>query len=145
MATSWTIRLSPEAAKQLRALPRDHQATIGRAIDWMQDDPLQGDMQPLKGKKWKGRYRKHVGRYRIIFIPYHREHIDEVQATIKAAFPEVECKAQYRVDPERIYIDAYTKADDSFAVLDRVTDRLGDLLVEEGLGIYVVPLLQEKT
>jgi hypothetical protein len=71
--------------------------------------------------------------------------IDEVQATIKAAFPKAEFKAHHRVDPKGIYIDAYTKADDSFVVLDRVSDRLGDLLVEEGLRIYVVPLPHEKT
>jgi hypothetical protein len=68
-----------------------------------------------------------------------------VQAIIKAAFPEAECKAHHGVDPEGIDIDAYTKAEDNFAVLDRVSDRLGDLWVEEGLGIYVVPLAQEKT
>jgi hypothetical protein len=37
--------------------------------------------------------------------------IDEVQATIKAAFPEAEFRAHLRVDPEGIYIDAYTKAE----------------------------------
>jgi uncharacterized protein YdhG (YjbR/CyaY superfamily) len=66
--------------------------------------------------------------------------IDEVQAAIKAAFPEAEFKVHCGVDPEGIYIDAYTKADDGFAVLDRISDQLVDLLVEEGLGIYVVPL-----
>jgi hypothetical protein len=68
-----------------------------------------------------------------------------VQATIKAAFPEAEFKAPRGIDPAGSYIEAYTKADDGFAVLDRVGDRLGDLLVGEGPGIYVVPLPQEKT
>jgi hypothetical protein len=49
------------------------------------------------------------------------------------------------VDPEGIYIDAYTKADDGFAVLDHISDRLVDLLVEEGVGLYVVPLPKEET
>jgi mRNA-degrading endonuclease RelE of RelBE toxin-antitoxin system len=79
----WTIRLSPPAAKQLRVLPRGHQATIGKAIDRMQNDPFQGDVQPLKGKKWQGRYRKRVGRYRLIFIPYHQERIVEISAILR--------------------------------------------------------------
>lgn len=82
MATLWTIRLSPEAAKQLAALPRDQQVMIGRVLDRMAQDPFQGDVQPLKGRKWKGRYRKVVGRYRLIFIPFHRDHLAEVSAIL---------------------------------------------------------------
>src|SRR6266536_6498082 len=70
--------------------------------------------------------------------------IDEVPATIEAAFSEAEFTGHHGVDPGGIDIEAYTKAEDNFAVLDRVSDRLGDLWVEEGLGIYVVPLAQEK-
>jgi hypothetical protein len=65
---------------------------------------------------------------------------DEVQATIKAAFPEAGFRIHGGYDPEGIYIDVYTKADGGFAVLDRIRDRLVGLLVEEGLGIYAVPL-----
>ena len=74
----WTIRLSPEAEKQLTHLPRDHQETLARAIDRMCNNPFQGDVQPLKGKKWQGRYRKRVGNYRLIFIPFHSEHRLEI-------------------------------------------------------------------
>ena len=82
MAILWTIRLSSEAARQLSALPRDHQVTIGRAIDRMQQDPFQGNVQPLKGRRWHGRYRKRVGRYRLIFIPYHQHRIVEISAIL---------------------------------------------------------------
>jgi hypothetical protein len=61
--------------------------------------------------------------------------IDAVQATSKAAFPEEQFTAHHGVDPEGINIDANTKADDGFAVLDRVSDRLGYLLIEEGRAI----------
>jgi mRNA-degrading endonuclease RelE of RelBE toxin-antitoxin system len=74
----WTIRLSEEAQKQLSKLPRDHQKTIAASIDRMQQDPFQGDVQPLKGKKWQGRYRKVAGRYRLIFIPYPSEKLVEI-------------------------------------------------------------------
>jgi mRNA-degrading endonuclease RelE of RelBE toxin-antitoxin system len=82
MPTTWTIRLSPEAAKQLTALPRDHQVTIGRAIDRMRQDPFQGNVQPLKGRRWQGRYRKRVGRYRLIFIPFYQHHMVEISAIL---------------------------------------------------------------
>ena len=82
MTTLWTIRLAPEATRQLSALPRDHQVTIGRAIDRMRQDPFQGNVQPLKGRRWHGRYRKRVGRYRLIFIPFHQQHIVEISAIL---------------------------------------------------------------
>jgi mRNA-degrading endonuclease RelE of RelBE toxin-antitoxin system len=82
MSTPWTIRLSPEAAKQFAALPHNHQVTIGNAIERMRQDPFLGDVQSLKGKKWQGRYRKRVGRYRLIFIPYQADHIVEISAIL---------------------------------------------------------------
>ena len=75
---AWTIRLSLEAEKQLSELPRDRQMIIGRAIDRMREDPFQGNVKPLKGRKWKGRYRKVVGRYRLIFIPFHQQQTVEI-------------------------------------------------------------------
>ena len=75
---SWTVHLSPEAYKQLCGVPRDHHGTIVGAIDRMRKDPFQGNVQPLKGKRWEGRYRKVVGRYRLIFIPLHAEQIIEI-------------------------------------------------------------------
>jgi hypothetical protein len=68
--------------------------------------------------------------------------IDEVQAVIKVAFPEAEFQVHRGRHPEGIYIDAYTKADNGFDVLDLIGDRLVDLCVEEELDIYVVPLLR---
>ena len=79
----WTIRLSLPAARQLRGFPRNHQVAISRAIDRMQNDPFQGDVQPLKGKPWQGRYRKRVGRYRLIFIPYRQERIVAISAILR--------------------------------------------------------------
>ncbi len=75
---AWTIRLSRDAEKQLSELPRDRQEIVGKAIDRMKADPFQGNVEPLKGKKWKGRYRKVVGRYRLIFIPFHQQQTVEI-------------------------------------------------------------------
>ena len=74
----WTTRLSSEAEKQLSLLPRDLQQRIGDAIDQMGNDPFRGNVKPLKGRQWKGRYRKAVGRYRLIFTPYYSEHRIEI-------------------------------------------------------------------
>jgi mRNA interferase RelE/StbE len=64
---SWQVELSASAIKELKKLPRDRQAQIGRAIDVMEVDPLAGDVKPLKGPEWKDRYRKRAGDYRIIY------------------------------------------------------------------------------
>jgi mRNA-degrading endonuclease RelE of RelBE toxin-antitoxin system len=64
---SWTSRLSKEAAKQFRRLPRDRQEQLAQAIEEMEEDPLRGDVRPLKSGRFRGALRKRVGRYRIIF------------------------------------------------------------------------------
>lgn len=74
----WTIRLSPEAEKQLSGLPRKRQLLIAKSIEQMRSDPFQGNVTPLKGTRWKGRYRKAAGRYRLIFLPYYSEHVIEI-------------------------------------------------------------------
>ena len=69
---AWAIELSASAEKDLKRLPRDRQARIAHAIDEMEANPLAGDVKPLKGPEWKGRYRKRVGPYRIIFGVDHK-------------------------------------------------------------------------
>ncbi len=64
---SWDCRLSKEAAKQFRRLPRDRQEQVRDAIEQMRSDPLQGDVLPIKSGKFQGALRKRSGRYRIIF------------------------------------------------------------------------------
>jgi mRNA-degrading endonuclease RelE of RelBE toxin-antitoxin system len=64
---NWAIELSASAVKALKKLPRDRQAQIENAIDEMESDPMAGDVIPLRGAEWKGRFRKRVGPYRIIF------------------------------------------------------------------------------
>ena len=64
---NWHVELATSAIKDLKRLPRDRQARVERAIDEMENDPMAGDVKPLKGSDWKGYYRKRVGSYRIIF------------------------------------------------------------------------------
>lgn len=79
---TWTIRLSKEAEKQFEKLPKDRQRNISKAVDNMKEDPFRGNVIQLKGKEWQGRFRKTVGRYRIIFIPYHNECIVEISGIL---------------------------------------------------------------
>lgn len=67
-----------------------------------------------------------------------------MQAVIKEAFLEAEFQVHCGGDLEGIFIDAYTKADNGFDVLDLIGDCLVDLCVDEGLGVYVVPLLKAE-
>ncbi len=79
---NWTVRLSRDAARQLERLPRDQQSLMRRRLREMCEDPFRGDVRPLRGRGWHGRYRKRVGRYRIIFIPNHEEQIVKVSAIL---------------------------------------------------------------
>lgn len=78
----WIIKLSKEAEKQFKKLPKDRQKSISEAIEGMREDPFRGNVCQLKGKEWEGRFRKVVGRYRIIFIPYHNERIIEISGIL---------------------------------------------------------------
>lgn len=64
---SWVCKLSDEAVKQFRRLPRNHQEYVGTAIDELGLNPLRGDVRPIKSGRFKGVLRKRVGRYRLIF------------------------------------------------------------------------------
>lgn len=75
---TWTVKLANEAARQFKKLSPDRREQILAHLREMREDPFRGDVIPLKGKQWKGRYRKRVGRYRLIFIPVHSERIGEI-------------------------------------------------------------------
>jgi mRNA-degrading endonuclease RelE of RelBE toxin-antitoxin system len=64
---AWSVELSHAAEKEFKKIPHDRRTRIARAIDELERNPLAGDIIPLKGPEWSGRYRKRVGPYRIIF------------------------------------------------------------------------------
>ena len=78
----WNVRLARDAKSQLRKLPLDRQELIWKSLREMADDPFLGDVKRLQGARWTGHYRKRVGRYRVIFVPFHQEHIIEVSAIL---------------------------------------------------------------
>lgn len=74
---AWTIKLAKDAEKQFKKLPADRQTLILKYLREMRENPFQGNIKPLKGKEWKGWYRRRVGDYRIIFSPdYNKQTID---------------------------------------------------------------------
>jgi mRNA-degrading endonuclease RelE of RelBE toxin-antitoxin system len=79
---TWTVVLAKDAEKQFNNLNADRQELILKHLREMREDPFRGDVKPLKGKKWKGRYRKRIGQYRLIFVPRHAERIVEVSAIL---------------------------------------------------------------
>ena len=74
----YSVRLAKEATKQLERIPQDRQELIKKHLREMTEDPFRGDVLPLKGKEWQGRYRKRSGRYRIIFSVDHENHLVNV-------------------------------------------------------------------
>jgi mRNA-degrading endonuclease RelE of RelBE toxin-antitoxin system len=66
---NWRINVHRDAAKQLEAIPPDRRERILNDVRELAEDPFRGLVKPLKGKKFKGLYRKASGRYRIIFEP----------------------------------------------------------------------------
>jgi len=75
---TWHVKVHAAAAKQLRAIPPDRRKRILDDIDELAEDPFRGLVKPLKGKEYKGRYRKVSGRYRIIFKPINTTRTVEV-------------------------------------------------------------------
>ncbi|MFH1609062.1 MAG: hypothetical protein ABID40_00335, partial [Candidatus Bipolaricaulota bacterium] len=47
--------------------PKDHQRLVAGSLDEMEEDPLRGDVRPIKAGRFKGALRKRVGHYRIVF------------------------------------------------------------------------------
>ena len=79
---TWDVQLSKTAAIQLSKASRDYQDLLLARLDEMAEDPFRGDVKPLKGARWQGRYRKRVGRWRIIFVPYQNQRLVEISAII---------------------------------------------------------------
>ena len=78
----WHAELSDAAERQLKGLQKVSRQRIATAIDLLEADPFQGNVIPLKGREWRGWYRKRVGRYRIIFVPYPNTHLVVITAIL---------------------------------------------------------------
>jgi mRNA-degrading endonuclease RelE of RelBE toxin-antitoxin system len=79
---AWRINVHRDAAKQLDAIPPDRRKRILNDIRELAEDPFRGLVKPLKGKLFKGLYRKVSGRYRIIFEPIFATHTVDVVSVL---------------------------------------------------------------
>jgi mRNA-degrading endonuclease RelE of RelBE toxin-antitoxin system len=75
---TWLINVHHAAAKQLEAIPPDRRNRVLADIRELAEDPFRGLVKRLKGKAYKGLFRKVSGRYRIIFEPIHETSTVEV-------------------------------------------------------------------
>lgn len=66
---SWRVELSEDAQDELLRLPRAPRERLQRAIDEFEqrDESQWSNIKALQGPAWRGRFRKRVGPYRIIF------------------------------------------------------------------------------
>ena len=78
------VELSRDAQEQFLRFPKDAQARIVRAIDEFQgrDDSQWSNVKALQGTEWKGRYRKRVGPYRIVFRKFPGRGVLEISAIV---------------------------------------------------------------
>jgi mRNA-degrading endonuclease RelE of RelBE toxin-antitoxin system len=65
---NWVVRIADDARLFIQNLPDKARRQVFRGIVELEENPFRGDVKPLKGKEWKGYYRKRAGRYRIIFF-----------------------------------------------------------------------------
>ena len=63
---TWTVELSRRAEKQLEKIRPPDIGRVISAIDQLADDPRGRDTKALQGKH-RGRFRRRVGNWRIIF------------------------------------------------------------------------------
>jgi len=80
----WRVELSDEAQKQLARLPRDVRDRMEKAIDEFEekDEAQWSNIKALRGPEWKGRFRKRVGPYRIIFRKFTARGVVEISAIL---------------------------------------------------------------
>ena len=80
----WRVELSDDAQEQLSRFPRHVQERMERAIDEFEqkDDSLWSNVKALQGREWKGRFRKRVGSYRIIFRKVSDRAVIEISAIL---------------------------------------------------------------
>ena len=80
----WSVEVSGEAQKQLLKFPRNVQGRIEQAINEFEekDESQWSNVKALQGPEWKGRFRKRVGAYRIIFRKFPDRGVVEVSAIL---------------------------------------------------------------
>lgn len=74
-----------------------------------------------------------------IMVTRIQEVLEEFKALISAEFPEATFAVEVGGEPDGVYLIPTVDLEDSFQVLDVITDRLLEVQIEEKLPVYVVP------
>jgi mRNA-degrading endonuclease RelE of RelBE toxin-antitoxin system len=78
---TWNVVLVGSAEKQLRKIAGRDQERILAALAQMWEDPFRGDIAYLKGQG--GGLRRRVGKWRILFDVYPKEHRVVILAIVR--------------------------------------------------------------
>lgn len=68
------------------------------------------------------------------------ELVDELCNTVRTRFPETEFEVYEGDDPRGIYIYAYADIDDSTDMLHLVSERMAEIIEQEGIIVALIPL-----
>lgn len=80
----YRFEFSTESQKQLSRFPRDVQERLAHAVDDLEskEDSQWSNVKALQGAQWKGRFRKKVGPYRIIFRKFPDRGVAEISTML---------------------------------------------------------------
>ncbi len=67
---AYSIEITSSALKSLRAIPRDAQVRIRRAIDRLAEDPFPANVKKMAGEEHT--YRLRIGDYRVVYEIHDR-------------------------------------------------------------------------
>lgn len=79
---NWVVRVAEDARVFIQDLPAKTRRQVSRSITELEQDPSRGDVEPLKGKEWKGFYRKRAGDFRIVFLLYRDQRVIDVSSVL---------------------------------------------------------------
>lgn len=80
---NWVVRIAEAAQAFIQDLPAKTRRQVSRSITELEQDPFRGDVKSLKGKEWKGFYRKRAGDFRIIFLLRYDQRVIDVSSVLR--------------------------------------------------------------
>lgn len=70
--------------------------------------------------------------------------VDELCEIVRRRFPEVEFEVYEGDDPRGVYIHAYTEKDELVDMLHLVSERIAEIIEDEGVIVGVIPLPKKE-
>ncbi|MDP2937157.1 MAG: hypothetical protein Q8O86_11785 [Dehalococcoidia bacterium] len=70
--------------------------------------------------------------------------VDELCEIVRRRYPEVEFEVYEGYEPYGVYIHAYADIDDTVDMLHLVSDRMTEIIEDEGVIVGVIPLSKKE-